>query len=187
MRLVTLPSKRTQLPTGMQEWLPIPPLTIQLSLVSTLLLWVSYTLDNAICDSSLPLACCTVLADHIYHQHDISSTINCSMLLFFVSECSTVFSYPIEPYTAGVESFTGITTNNALLTLATELDYEAAQRYIVVMEVVDGASVTGQIVVRVISHHNCVQHKYMTKMVIFQTSIAKHSVNDIEIVGDFIR
>ena len=68
----------------------------------------------------------------------------------YYTECDSVVLTP-EPYTEGSELFT-ITDNTGLLTLATSLDYEVIDRYVIIMEVVDSGispAITGQIVVRV--------------------------------------
>ena len=66
-------------------------------------------------------------------------------------ECSSEANITAEPNVPGTETFT-ISTATALFTLATSLDYEVNNRYVVMMTVVDAVSTpdrTGTIVVRV--------------------------------------
>ncbi len=66
-------------------------------------------------------------------------------------ECPTATPPTAEPIIAGTESFS-VSSDLGLFTLSTGFDYEVAQRYVVVMGVVDnggGYGNTGQVVVRV--------------------------------------
>ncbi len=68
----------------------------------------------------------------------------------FLVECSSPSAINPEMTQTGTETFS-ITTNSALFMLDTELDFEANERYVVIMEVIDNgkSGITGQIVVRV--------------------------------------
>ena len=75
----------------------------------------------------------------------------CRQVQYFFSECDSAALLTAEPNVAGIESFT-VSTDTALFTLATDLDYEVATRYVVIATVVDSGSSparTGTIVVRV--------------------------------------
>ena len=76
------------------------------------------------------------------------------MLISLIAACSVPSTITPESYDPTTESFT-ITTEQALLTLDSSVDYEVNTTYSVVMQVVDSGKTppsTGTITVKVCSH-----------------------------------